>query len=301
MKLPFLEYNSWAPTRITIHLIMQMMGKIKLKLTPPKNYWWNMTLFVYDQGFTTRDIPFNNGLDQFCINLNVTKNRLEVVACTGYKKMLLLEDGVAIQDVHGFLSEALNDLGQAMKPHDTPYDMGITTPFQEITEHSTYDFEAIDKFWKMYMWVNHVLNIYAGKSYVQTSPVQIFWHHLDMAVSRYSYKRILEAETYPTGADRESYSHEVVSVGFWAGDDNVQYPAFYAYAAPAPKGLAEQPLEPLSAQWVDSNGSPMALLAYEDLLSSEDPVKDAVAFCQSAYVAGAKLCGWDVVELEKFN
>lgn len=135
---------------------------------------------------------------------------------------------------------------------------------------------------------------FSGRFYGKTCPVHLYWHSLDLAVTRFSGK---EAPPMPDGArlsDKDAYSHECISFGFWAGDENIPEPAFYSYTAPAPEGLAQKPLKPSKAEWLNNNGSPMAILRYHDLLKENNPRESLLLFMESAYQAGASLAGWDI-------
>lgn len=119
---------------------------------------------------------------------------------------------------------------------------------------------------------------------------------MDLAVTRFSDKK----QSFGAGmglSDKDAYSHEVVSFGFWAGDDKVPAPAFYSYTYPSPKDLDKQTLEPSSAKWEDNNGSAMALLMYDDVRNEADPKKTLLNFMESAYMAGATLAGWNIEEM----
>ena len=95
-------------------------------------------------------------------------------------------------------------------------------------------------------------------------------------------------------SDKDAYSHECISFGFWAGDDNVREPAFYSYTFPSPEGLDAQRLEPAEANWIMNNGTPMAILTYADLKRLDNPRTVLLEFLESSYLAGAELAGWDI-------
>jgi hypothetical protein len=115
---------------------------------------------------------------------------------------------------------------------------------------------------------------------------------MDLALTRFSGK---PAPPMPEAnmVTREAYSHEVISFGFWFGDDNVPAAAFYSYTAPEPAGLTDEPLSPSSAKWQEAFGSHLALLMYEDVRNVENARETILAFLESAYQAGAKEAGWD--------
>jgi hypothetical protein len=97
--------------------------------------------------------------------------------------------------------------------------------------------------------------------------------------------------------EKESYSHEQISFGFWAGDDSMPEPMYYAYTFPSPAELDKETIYPEQAKWVDSNGSPMALLRYNDVIHSENPRERVLEFLESTYQAGARKAGWDIEKL----
>ena len=178
-----------------------------------------------------------------------------------------------------------------------PFDMGIQKNFEDITDYHHYDWQSIQNFWKIYMWVDGVMKEFSGRYYGKTCPVQVYWHHLDIAVTRFSGRKAPPMPAEARLSDKDAYSHEVISFGFWAGDDNVSKPSFYAYAYPSPDGIDKVQISPSYAHWVDSNGSPMALMSYHDLIESADPRQDLLDFLESTYQAGATLANWEVDEM----
>jgi Family of unknown function (DUF5996) len=168
----------------------------------------------------------------------------------------------------------------------------MTTPFPEDVEHASYDRDAVERFWRILDWSDGVFEEFSGWYCGKTSPVHLFWHSFDLAVTRFGGKR---APALPDadGVTREAYSHEVVSFGFWAGDDNVREPTYYSYTAPEPDGLRGQPLRPADAFWAEQGAGSLAMLRYDAVRTAPDPRAALLAFLESAYEAGAGLAGWD--------
>lgn len=169
----------------------------------------------------------------------------------------------------------------------------MTTPFQEDREHASYDRDAVERFWRILSWSDEVFEEFAGWFCGKTSPVHLFWHSLDLAVTRFGGKR---APALPNAdaVSQEGYSHELVSFGFWAGDSKVREPGYYSYTAPEPGGLRERHLRPDAARWTDTIG----FLPYEAVRTADDPRAALLAFLESAYEAGAEAAGWDRKDLE---
>jgi hypothetical protein len=144
--------------------------------------------------------------------------------------------------------------------------------------------------------VDSILNEFRGRFVGKSTPVHMFWHSFDLALTRFSGKRV-PVRDGANSVEREAYSHEVISFGFWFGDDRVPAPAFYSYTAPEPEGLAETPLSPFEAKWQESGGAHLALLMYNDVIKAEDSRRTVLDFLESAYQAGARLAGWDAEDL----
>jgi hypothetical protein len=189
----------------------------------------------------------------------------------------------------------LHQFGVDVPIREDPYGVPVTTPFPNDSEHAAYDTDYVQRFWRVLDWVDTVLEEFSGWYCGKQSPVHLFWHSLDLAVTRFSSRRAPPR----TGADpvtREAYSHEVISFGFWAGD-NTRGPAFYSYTAPEPAGLTNQPLHPAAATWRRAPSGSLALLGYDQLRDAHDPKIMLLAFLQSAYDAGVRTAGWDREEL----
>ncbi len=298
MQLPVLALKNWESTKMTLHLFMQIVGKIKLKKMPRKNHWWNITLQVYAQGITTNTIL--DGDEAFEIRFNFVDHQLQIITSSGMSEAFELKDGLTVADFYQKLLQLLDKLKIEVQILDRPYSLPdenpITIAFNLITTYASYDKEYIERFRNLMLWVNNVFTEFSGRFYGKTCPVQIYWHHMDLAVTRFSGKKLpLPAEM--STSNKDAYSHEVISFGFWVGDKNVAAPAFYCYAYPAPEGLEKTSLLPKSAQWQTNNGSPMALLMYDDIRTAANPKKQLLDFLESAYVAGATLANWDIENL----
>jgi hypothetical protein len=295
-RLPALPLEDWEATKDTLHLWVQIVGKVRLTSTAPRNHWWNVPLYVDVRGLTTRRMHARNG-EAFQIDFDFVDHRLVVRTNTGAVESFALHDGLSVAAFDESLHAALRRLGIDVTIRETPFGVPTTTPFPADDEHAAYDADAVERFWRVLEWTDSVLEEFAGWFCGKTSPVHLFWHSLDLALTRFGGRR---APPLP-GSDpvnREAYSHEVVSFGFWAGDRSVREPRYYSYTAPEPPGLRAQPLSPGDARWADSGGGSMALLPYEAVRTSGDPRTALLAFLESAYEAGATLAGWDRAELE---
>jgi hypothetical protein len=298
LKLPNLEYKGNVKKKLTLHLFLQIIGKIRLKMTPRKNHWWYITEYVGTSGFTTGPIPYNSGTDQFEITINIQKHQLAVRTSQGEYEHFPLNDTLTVADFYKKLMEIVQKLDISVSILATPYDLGIEKSFNEITEYHHYDANYINDLWKTMLWISNVFKEFSGRFYGKTCPVHLYWHSMDLVVTRFSGN---EAPPMPANArisDKDAYTHECISFGFWAGDENVPEPAFYSYTYPSPDGLEKETIKPASAEWIDNNGSPMALLKYKNLLNTANPRKELLDFLESTYQAGAKKANWNI---EKFG
>ena len=208
-----------------------------------------------------------------------------------------LFEGLSVSGFYTRFMGILSDLGLQPGFIEKPFDMGIEKPFDQIDEYSSYDWDYIKRFWRLMMWNNSVFQEFSGRFYGKTCPVHLYWHHMDLAVTRFSGKKLPPMDRSARISDKDAYSHEQISFGFWVGDNEVQEPMYYSYTYPSPDGIDHRQLSPPQAFWQDANGSPMALLRYEDVRNSDDPRASVLDFLESAYQAGATLAGWDLEDL----
>lgn len=294
MTFPEMPLNAWRPTKDTLHLYCQIVGKIRLAIHPRLNHWWHVPLYVSPRGLTTRAIPFRGG--NFEIEFDFRDHQLRILTSDGALEDFALFDGLTVADFYGSLFANLAKLGIEPKIRPMPYEAPSTTLFPEDTENRSYDKTHVERFHRILVAVDDILEEFRGRFLGKSTPVHMFWHSFDLALTRFSGKRAPLREG-ANRVEREAYSHEVVSFGFWFGDDNVPAPAFYSYTAPEPVGLADEGLSPSAAKWQESNGAHLALLMYDDVRLMDDPRSRVLEFLESAYRAGAERAGWDIDEL----
>lgn len=271
------------------------MGKVRLKTHPFQNHWWHVTLYVSPRGLTTRAIPYSGSHFEIEMDLSTC----EIVVRHGNGKHTVVPiTGRSISDVYAGIMDALYSSGVDAKIYPIPYDCKSTVPFDSDVIHRNCDFGAVLKAWKALAAAEGIFEEFRSRFIGKCSPVHMFWHSFDLAVTRFSGRAApsIPQANYQT---QEAYSHEVNSAGFWFGDDTFQEAAFYCYTAPSPAGLAEQPLAPAEAFWKELRGAPMALYRYEDWMRSSRPREDLLGFLQSSYEAGANTAKWDRANLER--
>ena len=286
--LPPLPLGEWIDTKETLHRYCQIVGKVRMEYSPYRHHWWHVTLYVTTRGLTTGPIPY--GDTTFDISFNLLENRLEVTTSEGDAFSFALDD-LPVAEFYRRLFEGLGSLGIDASINTKPFALDDEYSLDTNTYHCTCEGGYVRRYHRVLAEVDQTFKEFAGRFNGRTSPVQLFWHSFDLAVTRFSGKRV----HLPEGTDpvtREAYSHEVISFGFWPGDRNIPEPAFYSYTAPEPQGLTEQPLRPKAASWAPEGGS--ALLRYEEVRNSRSPRETLLEFLQSAYEAGAKTAGWDM-------
>jgi len=291
---PAMPLAQWIDTKETLHRWLQIIGKIRLAAAPPRNHWWHVPFHLTGRGITTRPM----GTDPvFTIDVDLVGHRLLVHTITGRSASFSLP-GHSVASFHDRILRALGDLGVPVvidKPE--PYDLTDATPFAEDTAHASYDPVWATRYWQVLSQVNLLLEEFAGGYSGKTSPVHHFWHTFDIAVTRFS-DRVVRLPATVDAVTREAYSREVISVGFWFGDASFPEPAFYAYTAPEPMGLASEPLQPPEAHWLARDTGHVALYRYDDARGTADPRTSVLAFYDSAYRAGATRAGWDIARFD---
>jgi hypothetical protein len=290
---PALPLKSWQDTCATLHMWTQIVGKVRLALTPLVNHWWNVPLYVTARGLTTSKMPYAGRAIELWFDF--IDHRLVLQTSDGSTKTLPL----APRSVADFYKEFMQMLRSAqieVKIWKMPVEIPNPIPFDEDRVHASYDPEYAQRFWRVLLTVSRVFAEFRSHFIGKSSPVHFFWGSFDLAVSRFSGRRAAERP----GADavtREAYSHEVSSVGFWPGSGNIQDAAFYSYTVPEPAGLREARVSPEAAHFDTQLGE--FILMYDAVRSSVSPSAALLQFCQRTYEAGAALGKWDRAALER--
>jgi Family of unknown function (DUF5996) len=269
-----------------------MVGKVRLALTPLVNHWWNVPLYVAARGLTTSRIPY--GERAFELWFDFIQHQLVLETNEGLVKTLPLAPR-SVAEFYKEFKELLRSANIEVKIRRMPVETTNPIPFDQDTVHASYDRASVEKFWRILLSVDAVLNQFRARFIGKSSPVHFFWGSFDLAVTRFSGRRAPERP----GADamtREAYSHEVSSVGFWPGGGDIQGAAFYSYAAPEPQGFKEATVRPATASY---NKLGEFLLMYDDARNAKSPVTTLLDFCQTTYEAAASLGNWDRAALER--
>ena len=290
---PELPLAAWQDTYVTLHMWTQIVGKVRLALTPKINHWWGVPLYVSARGLTTSAIPYAEG--SFEIEFDFVHHRLVIQTSRDKLRTLALRPRTVADFYREFLG-TLAELGIVVKVWRMPVEIPDPIPFDEDTKHASYDPEYANRFWRILARCNPVFQEFRAGFIGKASPVHFFWGSFDLAVTRFSGRRAPQRE----GADsitREAYSHEVISAGFWPGGGEVKGPALYAYAAPEPAGYAQEKVRPAEAFYHTQLRE--FILMYEDVRRAASPSEALMEFLQSTYEAGAELGKWNRKELER--
>jgi Family of unknown function (DUF5996) len=290
---PTLSLDSWKDTYATLHMWTQIVGKVRLRLTSLVNHWWNVPFYLTARGLTTSRIPY--GQRAFELWFDFVRHHLVLETTDGIQKTLPLEPR-SVADFYREFMELLRSAGIEVKIWRMPVEIPNPIPFDQDRVHSSYDPAAVERFWRILLSVDSVFNQFRAGFIGKCSPVHFFWGSFDLAVTRFSGRRAPERPE-ADAMTREAYSHEVSSVGFWPGGGAVKDAAFYSYMVPEPQGFKEARVRP-DAAYYDTQQREF-LLMYEDVRKVESPSTSLLAFCQSAYEAGAELSNWDRDALER--
>ncbi len=290
---PALPLAEWQDTRDTMHMWTQIVGKVRLALSPHVNHWWEVPLYVSARGLTTSPIPCTLGI--FEINFDFVEHKLDIV--TAWSRPMTLR--LYTRTVAGFYREflqALASLGIQVKIWPMPQEVPNPIRFDRDVTHVRYDPAYANRFWRILASIDTIFKEFRARFIGKASPVHFFWGSFDLAVTRFSGRRAPER----VGADRitrDAYSHEEISAGWWPGSGDITEPMFYAYAAPEPPGFRETRVKPEKAYYDAKLGE--FLLRYDEVRRAADPRATLMSFLESTYEAGATLGNWDRASLER--
>lgn len=290
---PELPLHAWQNTYATLHMWTQVVGKIRLALSPRINHWWEVPFYVNARGLTTSAIPYGEGI--FEVQFDFIDHCLEISTSWGKKKAFALKPQ-SVADFYAEFMSALKSLGIEVKIWTMPVEVQNGIRFEDDTQHASYDPEYANRFWQLLIQCNNVFQEFRAGFIGKDSPVHFFWGSFDLCVTRFS-GRPAPPRPDADSITREAYSHEVISAGFWPGGGDVKDAAFYVYAAPEPLGFSQQKVKPAAAFYHPQIKE--FLLMYDDVRRAPSPRQALLDFLQGTYDAAANLAHWDRKALEK--
>lgn len=289
---PALEYEAWKDTYSTLHMWMQVAGKVALAKAPPINHSWAITMHLTPRGLSTQLLP--HGTRSFTIEFDFVAHQLIVHVCDGPLRTLPLVSQT-VADFYRAVMTLLREMDLAVRIWPMPVEIPDPIRFENDTVHHTYDPMQANRFWSILTRIAPVFNERRATFVGKTSPVHFFWGSLDLAVTRFSGRPAPPREG--PAFMRDAYSHEVISHGFWPGSGPVREASFYAYAVPEPDGLKDAEVRPSAAYYNREFNE--FILPYEAVRTSADPEEAIRQFIDSTYDRAATLAGWDRAALER--
>lgn len=284
---PELPWNAWSDTAETLHMWTQIVGKTRLALTPLQNHWWNVPLYVTARGLSTSAMAY--GGDVLDIEFDFFAHELRMRLSSGKNETLALKPK-SVADFYRDYLQCLDALGVSVKIWPMPVEIQNPIRFDLDTQHHSYDPAYAHRFWQVLSQAEKVYRAWAPSFMGKVSPIHFFWGSFDLAVTRFS-GRLAPPRPGADSIQREAYSREVISAGFWPGNGGYGAAAFYCYAAPVPDGLSEKKISPAAATWDKTLAE--YIFKYDDLRLQPSPDDALLEFIESAYSAAADAAKWD--------
>ena len=293
---PELAFADWRETAATLHMWTQIVGKIRLSLTPWINHSWHVTLYLTSRGLTTSPIP--HGTSTFEMSFDFISHELRIAHSDGGLRVISLRP-ITVREFYSEVMDALGAMGLATTINTTPNEIADGIPFEKDETHRAYDNEYANRFWRVLLQADRVFKIFRSDFCGKCSPAHFFWGSFDLAVTRFSGRR---APIHPGGVPhlpdavaREAYSHEVSSLGFWPGSEAMATPLFYSYAYPEPKGFRDALMPVAGAAYNEQLHE--FTLPYDVVRKADDPDATLLEFARETYDAAAQLGDWNRKEL----
>lgn len=293
---PRLDYLEWRDTCSALQLYLQVAGKYRLAHTPWVNHSWHATFYVTPRGLTSSLIPDGAGIE---ILFDFHDHRIVGTSGDGRIASFALRP-MTVAKFYGDFINLITELGGTPRFDKQPNEVPYPVPFDEDDFDRPYDHDAVQRFHQALMAIDRVFKTFRTSFLGKSSPVHLFWGSFDIAITRFSGRRApLHGGGVPALPDdvaQEAYDREVTSAGFWPGGGGLDYPAFYAYAYPAPNGFRSASVQPDAAFWHEELSE--FVLPYEAVQMSEDGDAALLSFLESTYEAAADLGRWDRDMLE---
>jgi len=289
---PALPFSEWRDTCVTLHMWTQIVGKVRLALTPWTNHSWHVTLYLTARGLSTSPIPF--GARIFEIEFDFIDHKLSIATTDGARREIALVPR-SVAEFYRDLMSILGGLSLPVAINTMPNELPDPIPFERDETHRAYDRDYANRFWRVLVQADRVFKEFRSRFCGKCSPVHFFWGSFDLAVTRFSGR---PAPPHPGGIPhlpdsitREAYSQEVSSLGFWPGNAAAPTPLFYSYAYPEPSGFAEAKVQPEAASYNATMHE--FILPYDEVRTADSPDAVLLDFAQSAYDAASILGRWE--------
>jgi hypothetical protein len=284
---PALPYGAWKDTLATLHMKLQIVGKVRLSLTPFEPQWANVPLYLTGRGLTTSPMAHADLI--FQVDVDLIDHQVVIQTVRGETRRVALT-ARPVADFYADFMSNLKALGIETRFKPSPDEVANPIPFAEDTVHAAYAPEWANRFWKVLSQVDLVLKEHRSRFRGRTTPVHFFWGSFDLANARFSGR---PAERRPGAGllERLGGDAEQICAGFWPGHERFPHAAFFAYTYPKPAGIEELAIEPAEAAWSADLGE-FALL-YDDVRKSAAPREAMLRFFESTYAAGARQARWD--------
>jgi hypothetical protein len=296
---PAIPFDAWRDTHATLHMWLQIVGKVRLALMPRVNHWWSAALYLSARGVTTGPMPVPASDRQLEITFDFLEHNLDLQTSDGQRKILPLLPR-AVADFYREFLAALQMLKVPVRIWPHPVEIANPIPFDQDEQHASYDPLYVRRFWQILQHTQDIFAEFRGRFLGKCSPVHLFWGSCDLAVTRFNGRRVPERPE-ADAVTREAYSHECISHGFWPGGSwfgaQVPNPIYYSYTVPEPAGLREASLRPNGAHFDAQLGE--FILPYDQVRQARSPVQCLLEFLQSTYEAGADRGGWDRAALDR--
>jgi hypothetical protein len=294
---PALGYAAWRDSCATLHMWTQIVGKIRMAHAPAVNHWWHVPLYLTARGLTTSPMPRDGRT--FQIDFDLIDHQLRIDVSNGRREAFALTPS-PVAEFYAEVMGRLRALGLETRIWTMPVEIADPVPFDEDHAHTSYDHVQVNRFWRALAQIDQVFAAFRSHFVGKVSPVHFFWGSFDLAVTRFSGRAAPPPppnSMIPDAVNREAYSHEVSSAGFWPGNGGYGEAAFYSYAYPQPAGFADAAARPIGAAYAKEIGE--FILPYAAVRSAASPEAALRDFQQSTYEAAADLGAWDRAALER--
>lgn len=294
MPWPRVPYDEWKDTLDTLHMWMQVVGKVKLALAPFLNQWWEVAFYITSSGITTGPIPYQEEI--FQADFDFIHHTFSLHTSTGKTKTILLQPrSVAI--FYEECMETLQELGIQVTIWPVPVEVPDPIPFDKDTKHASYEKDYVTKWWHILVKTHIVFEQFRTSFRGKSSPVHFFWGSFDLSSTRFSGKKAIppKMKGIMENIMKFSENEENFTFGFWPGDEKFPHPAFFSYAYPEPSGIIKAKF---GKDITFNEQLRLCILPYDIVRKAKTPEKTLLHFLESTYTESTKLAGWDIQSLQ---
>ncbi len=286
MKVDVIKHSEWAETKFTLHLLSQILGKIKLETAQQEPQWAHVALDITADGFST-GLLFTSS-QVFQVEVDIRNSRV-LINVDGDMQTVELKPSKSIKIYFEEIFEALNSRGIHLKINPKPQEMEYKTPLDEDDTPLEFDQQSAMRGLKLFQFALLEQRKFVAPMRCRKMKPALFWGTFD--ISLLILHGIMEPFPEDRVIEKAAFDEQMIEYGFWLGDGQTDIPAFFVLPYPFQyKDLNSPSIKPSEAFYDETKSE--YFLPMDTVAINENPTDEIQEFFRSTFDALVAELDW---------